>query len=126
MNATLSRRGFLAASGLTATFFVGCSSIPAIPKRPAPSTEAAMGWITLLPSGQWRLFSPRMEMGQNILSSLREVASLELGVDVAQIQVRLPSTRDIALVKATVGSDSLRELCVPLARACFALLCVQN
>ncbi|MBS7807200.1 molybdopterin cofactor-binding domain-containing protein [Variovorax sp. PCZ-1] len=121
MSAKLSRRGFLVASGITATFLVGCSSIPAIPKRPAPTAEAAMGWITLLPSGQWRLFSPRMEMGQNILSSLREVAALELGVDAAHIQVQLPSTKDIALVKATVGSDSLRELCLPLARACHAL-----
>ena len=119
--ASVSRRTFLAASGLTATFLVGCSSIPAIPKRPAPSTDAAIGWITLLPSGQWRLFSPRMEMGQNILSSLREVAALELGIAASKIQVQLPSTRDIPLVKGTVGSDSLRELCLPLARACYAL-----
>jgi isoquinoline 1-oxidoreductase subunit beta len=121
MNTTLSRRGFLAASGLSASFLIGCSSIPAIPKRPQPSTEAAMGWISLMPTGQWRLYSPRMEMGQNILSSLREVVALELGVSAEQIQVQLPSTREIALVKATVGSDSLRELCLPLARACFAL-----
>jgi isoquinoline 1-oxidoreductase subunit beta len=121
MTSPLSRRSFLAASGLSATFLVGCSSIPTIPKRPAPSTEAAMGWITLLPSGQWRLYSPRMEMGQNILSSLREVAALELGVSAEHIQVQLPGTRDIALVKATVGSDSLRELCAPLARACYTL-----
>jgi isoquinoline 1-oxidoreductase subunit beta len=121
MIATLSRRGFLAASGLSVSFLMGCSSIPAIPKRPQPNTEAAMGWITLTPTGQWRLYSPRMEMGQNILSSLREVAALELGVSADQIQVQLPSTREIALVKATVGSDSLRELCLPLARACYAL-----
>jgi isoquinoline 1-oxidoreductase subunit beta len=121
MNATISRRSFLAASGLSASFLVGCSSIPAIPKRPQPNTETAMGWISLMPTGQWRLYCPRMEMGQNILSSLREVAALELGVSADQIQVQLPSTRDIALVKATVGSDSLRELCLPLARACYAL-----
>jgi isoquinoline 1-oxidoreductase subunit beta len=121
MSAALSRRSFLAASGLSVSFLVGCSSLPAIPKRPKPSTEAAIGWISLTPTGQWRLYSPRMEMGQNILSSLREVAALELGVNADQIQVQLPSTADIALVKATVGSDSLRELCVPLARACSAL-----
>jgi isoquinoline 1-oxidoreductase subunit beta len=121
MNATLSRRSFLAASGLSASFLIGCSSIPAIPKRPQPDTEAAMGWISLMPTSQWRLYCPRMEMGQNILSSLREVAALELGVSAEQIQMQLPSTREIALVKATVGSDSLRELCLPLARACYAL-----
>jgi isoquinoline 1-oxidoreductase subunit beta len=121
MSTALSRRSFLAASGLSASFLIGCSNIPAIPKRPQPNTEAAMGWISLMPTGQWRLYSPRMEMGQNILSSLREVAALELGVNAEQIQVQLPSTSDIALVKATVGSDSLRELCLPLARACYAL-----
>jgi isoquinoline 1-oxidoreductase subunit beta len=121
MTNTLSRRGFLAASGISVTFLVGCSSIPAIPKRPQPTVEAAQGWISLTPEGQWRLYCPRMEMGQNILSSLREVAAIELAIPAEQIQVLLPSTRNIPLVKATVGSDSIRELCLPIARACHAL-----
>jgi isoquinoline 1-oxidoreductase subunit beta len=121
METSKTRRSFLIASGISASFLVGCSALPAIPKRPQPSTQAATGWISLTPDGQWRLYSPRMEMGQNILSSLREVAAVELGISAEQIQVQLPSTDDIALVKATVGSDSLRELCVPLASACFAL-----
>jgi isoquinoline 1-oxidoreductase subunit beta len=121
MKGIFSRRSFLATSGLSAGFLLGCSSIPVIPKRPQPGTEAALGWISLTPTGHWRLYSPRMEMGQNIMSSLREVAALELGVSADQIEVQLPSTNDIALVKATVGSDSVRELCAPVARACYAL-----
>jgi isoquinoline 1-oxidoreductase subunit beta len=121
MSTNFSRRSFLVASGLSASFLWGCSSIPAIPKRPQPNTEAALGWISLTSEGQWRLYCPRMEMGQNILSSLREIAALELGIAPEQIQVQLPSTTDIALVKATVGSDSIKELCLPLALACYAL-----
>jgi isoquinoline 1-oxidoreductase subunit beta len=121
MKSRLSRRSFLAVSGLSVGFLVGCSIVPVIPKRPAPSTQAAMGWISLTATGKWRLYSPRMELGQNIMSSLREVAALELGVSARQIEVQLPSTSDIALVKGTVGSDSLRELCLPLAQACYAL-----
>ncbi len=120
-DSTLSRRSFLAASGLSVTFLSACSILPAIPKRPQPSADAAAGWIRLTAAGQWLLYCPRMEMGQNILSSLREVAALELGIAATDVQVKLPSTRDIALVKATVGSDSLRELCLPLARACHSL-----
>jgi isoquinoline 1-oxidoreductase subunit beta len=121
MSSNLSRRSFLVISGLSASFLWGCSSIPAIPKRPQLNTEAALGWISLTAEGQWRLYCPRMEMGQNILSSLREIAALELGIAPEQIQAQLPSTADIALVKATVGSDSIKELCLPMARACYAL-----
>jgi isoquinoline 1-oxidoreductase subunit beta len=117
----LSRRHFLAASGLSVSFLAGCSILPPIPKRPNPTDEDALGWISLTASGQWLLYSPRMEMGQNILTALREVAAIELGVVATAIEVRLPSTADIARVKATVGSDSMRELCLPLARACHTL-----
>jgi isoquinoline 1-oxidoreductase subunit beta len=117
----VSRRHFLVASGLSASFLAGCSILPPIPKRPNPSDEDALGWISLTTSGKWLLYSPRMEMGQNILSALREVAAIELGIPASAIDVRLPSTADMVRVKATVGSDSMRELCLPLARACHTL-----
>lgn len=118
---SFSRRSFLATSGLSVTFLGACAILPAIPRRPQPGAYAAAGWIRLTAAGQWLLYCPRMEMGQNILSSLREVAAIELGVAASDVQMRLPSTQDIAVVKATVGSDSVREYCLPLARACHRL-----
>jgi isoquinoline 1-oxidoreductase beta subunit len=122
MSAVVSRRAFiLAGGGVAAAFVSGCSLIPPIPKRPLPETEDALGWIQLTSGGQWRLWSPRMEMGQGIMTSLRLLAAEELGVQPTQIDVRLPTTGDINRVKATVGSDSIREFAVPLARACATL-----
>ena len=121
MRAHWSRRRFLIGAGLSVSFLGACSVIPPIPKRPDPKTNDALGWISLTEEGQWRLYSPRMEMGQNILSGLRDIAATELGIAPGAIEVSLPTTSDIARVKATVGSDSIRELALPLAQACYTL-----
>lgn len=122
MTAVISRRAFiLAGGGMTVALVSGCSLVPPLPKRPVPKTEDALGWMQLTSDGQWRLWSPRMEMGQGIMTSLRLIAAEELGVAPGQIDVRLPSTDKINRVKATVGSDSIREFALPLARACATL-----
>jgi isoquinoline 1-oxidoreductase subunit beta len=121
--AMMNRRGLLraAAAGISVSFMAGCSILPPIPKRPMPTKEDATGWVRLMPEGGFEVLCPRMEMGQNILSAVRELAALELGVKAQDVQVRLPSTAQIARAKATVGSDSVRELALPLSQACFAL-----
>jgi isoquinoline 1-oxidoreductase beta subunit len=117
----LSRRRFLhlAGGGLTVVLLPGCA-LPVIPKRPAPDLDAALGWICHA-EGRYTLWLPRVEMGQNILTGLKQIACAELGVPWTQVDARLPSTRDITRVKATVGSDSMREYAVPLAQACALL-----
>ncbi len=118
----LSRRAWLAgALTVSVAFSTGCSLLPPIPKRPQPTDDDALGWIGVTAQGQLRLYSARMEMGQNILTALRELASIELGVPAQAIAVQLPSTQDIPRAKATVGSDSVGELWLPLARACYTL-----
>jgi isoquinoline 1-oxidoreductase subunit beta len=124
--ANLSRRSFLKATGwlgagIAVSFASGCSLIPPIPKNPVPEVKDGLGWITLTPDGKWQLWSPRMEMGQNILGSLQQIAAIELGVPAAQILVALPSTSQIGRVKITAGSDSIREVSLPLAQACYTL-----
>ena len=121
-----SRRGFLkstglAGAGIAVSFASGCSLIPPIPKNPVPEAKDGLGWIRLTLEGNWQLWSPRMEMGQNILGSLQQIASIELGVPAAQIQAALPSTSQIGRVKITAGSDSIREVSAPLAQACYTL-----
>ena len=119
----IKRRRFLSIGigGVAVSFLSGCSLIPPIPKRPDPKLDDALGWIRLTPQGQFELLCPRMEMGQNILTSLRALAALELGVEARTVLVRLPTTSEINRAKATVGSDSIRELALPLSQACYAL-----
>lgn len=122
MSAALSRRALLAAGGITVGFGLGgCSLLPPIPKRPAPTIDDAQGWIHRTPEGRFVLWCPRVEMGQNVLGGLRRIAALELNVAEEAIDVRIPGTSDVARVKGTVGSDSVRELLVPLATACARL-----
>lgn len=119
----MKRRGFLglAAGGLTVAFALpGCSLLPVLPKRPLPSAEDAMSWLRH-EQGCYTLYLPRAEMGQNVLTALKQVACEELGVAWAAVQVRLPDTRTTRRVKATVGSDSIREFALPLAQACATL-----
>jgi isoquinoline 1-oxidoreductase beta subunit len=122
MSPVLTRRALLAAGGITVGFGLGgCSLIPPIPKRPAPTLDDALGWIHRSAEGRFVLWCPRVEMGQNVLGGLRRIAALELGVGEEAIDVRIPGTGDIGRVKGTVGSDSVRELLVPLATACARL-----
>lgn len=121
-----SRRRFLKATGLAGagiavSFASGCSFIPPIPKNPIPEAKDGLSWISLGADGRWQLRSPRMEMGQNILGSVQHIAAVELGVPATQIETALPSTSQIGRVKITAGSDSIREVSVPLAQACHTL-----
>ena len=118
----MKRRHFLglAGAGLTVTLLPACSLIPVIPKRPQPSGEDAMSWVRYA-QGRYTFYLPRVEMGQNVLTGLKQVACEELGVAWDQVDAVLPDTRTIRRVKATVGSDSIREFAVPLAQACATL-----
>lgn len=118
MSAVLSRRGVLA--GLTVALFSGCA-LPVIPKRPAPSLDDALGWIRHDGAGRYTLWLPRVEMGQGILTGLKQIACAELGVGWDAVTVKLPSTQDMPRVKATVGSDSIKDYALPLARGCALL-----
>lgn len=118
---TLTRRGLLrtAGAGLTVGFLAGCA-LPVIPKRPTPDATAALGWIRFV-QGRYVLFVPRVEMGQNILTALKQVACEELGIGWDRLEARLPDTTQIARVRATVGSDSVKDFALPLAQACATL-----
>lgn len=118
MSATLSRRGVLA--GLTVALFSGCA-LPVIPKRPAPELAAALGWVRHDGAGRYTLWLPRVEMGQGILTGLKQIACAELGAGWHDVTVKIPGTRDIGRVKATVGSDSMKDYALPLAQACALL-----
>jgi isoquinoline 1-oxidoreductase subunit beta len=116
----MKRRQFLqAGSVLSVGFLAGCS-IPVIPKRPAAEYADALGWIHHQ-NGHYELLLPRIDMGQNIGTALKQVACDELGVDWDRVTVRQPHTQEIARVRATVGSESVKDFALPLAQACATL-----
>ncbi|MEM7017132.1 MAG: molybdopterin cofactor-binding domain-containing protein [Pseudomonadota bacterium] len=121
----MKRRAFLMSAGaalgvgLTVTFAVSCS-LPVIPKRPEPKAQDGLGWIRFI-GGQYTLFLPRVEMGQNIATAMKQVACDELGVSWEQVTLTLPSTQDTERVRATVGSESIKDFTLPLAQACATL-----
>ena len=117
----MNRRDFFGVTGggLVVAFLGGCT-LPVIPKRPVSGADDALSWVRFA-DGRYTLYLPRVEMGQNILTALKQVACDELGVPWSQLDARLPSTNDIRCVKATVGSDSIKEFAIPLAQACATL-----
>lgn len=122
MSSQISRRSLLSGAGavLSVAFLPGCASIPVIPKRPSPDARTGLSWISHQ-SGQYLLILPRVEMGQNITTALKQVACDELGVNFDRLKVSQHATHTIERVRATVGSESIMDFALPLARACATL-----
>ena len=116
------RRTFLAgglATGLTVAF-TACSRIPVFPKRPEPTADAATGWVSFR-EGQYQLIMPRIEIGQNVTTALKQIACDELDVPWHGLAIISQNTSAIDRVKSTVGSESIKDFAVPLAQACASL-----
>ncbi|MFC3230628.1 molybdopterin cofactor-binding domain-containing protein [Marinibaculum pumilum] len=122
----MDRRRFLAtggiavAFGMTAPLLSGCDLVPVFPQRPDPDAETALGWIGHR-DGRYTLRLPRAEIGQNIGTALKQVACEELGAGWDEVAVVAQDTDAIARVRATVGSESVRDFAEPLAQACATL-----
>jgi isoquinoline 1-oxidoreductase beta subunit len=116
----MKRRTLLRGGAALTVVFAGGCALPVIPKRPAPTPDDAAGWIRHV-AGAYTLRLPRAEMGQHIATGLRRIAAAELGIDEATLAVELPGTAAITRVRATVGSDSVKDFALPLAQACATL-----
>ncbi len=122
MATPIRRRSLLggAAAVLSVAFLPGCASLPVIPKRPSPDARTGLSWISHQ-SGHYVLTLPRVEMGQNIATALQQIACDELGIGPDRLTVRLHATHLTPRVRATVGSESIMDFALPLARACATL-----
>jgi isoquinoline 1-oxidoreductase beta subunit len=113
------RRRTALAAGATAVLLPGCT-LPVIPRRPAPSLEDAAGWVRH-EAGRYTVRLPRAEMGQQVATAFQQIACDELGAAWDAVTIDFTDTSAMARVKGTVGSDSVREFALPLARACATL-----
>jgi isoquinoline 1-oxidoreductase subunit beta len=100
-------------------FAPGCA-LPVIPKRPAPQPQDALAWIRFA-GGRYTLHIPRVEMGQNIVTALKQIACEELGIEWSRLDTQLHTTASIGRVRASVGSESVKDFALPLAQACATL-----
>lgn len=117
------RRSFMTMTGGAAAFAfltTPAASLPTIPSRPDAKAADAESWIAYH-DGRYLLSLPRAELGQNISTGLKQVASAELGVAWESIDVTGADTNSIAPYRATVGSESIQDYANPLAQACAAL-----
>jgi CO/xanthine dehydrogenase Mo-binding subunit len=123
---SLSRRRFLLATGWTAAgvtvlYLGGRHLFSVVPSFDMPGADAGAAWLKIGPDGRCQMLCPRAEMGQNASIGLAQIAAEELNLAVEDIDVRLPSTREIPQVVLTAGSMSLALFAEPTARAAAAL-----
>ncbi len=117
------RRSFLTTTGGAAAFAfltTPATALPTIPSRPDAKAVDAESWIAYR-DGRYLLSLPRVELGQNISTGLKQVASAELGVTWEMIDVTGADTNTIVPYRATVGSESIQDYAIPLAQACAGL-----
>jgi isoquinoline 1-oxidoreductase subunit beta len=116
----LRRRALLGGATLLAAGFAAGCALPVIPKRPQAELADAWGWLEWQ-AGRYRLRLPRAEMGQGIAGALRQVAAEALDLHVEAMELLPIDTGRMAVVRATVGSESVQDFALPLAQACAAL-----
>lgn len=114
------------AAGLTvvAGGVAAFAPLPVLPYRRAPTRADAAAWISLRPDGRIEVVSPRAEIGQGVAASIRQIVAEETGFALDRIVIVQPRTDRLPPVRATVGSDSIKDFGLLLAQAAAALATV--
>ena len=124
----LSRRGFgLAAAGLAIGFRLD-GAAPAL-VAPALAADAEVTpmllanprldtWVRIAPDGRVTVTTGRVELGQGVLTAMRQIAAAELDIDPAAIEVLSADTDAAPNEGFTAGSMSVRYGGEALGMAC--------
>lgn len=87
----------------------------------APTTQPS-AWFEIAPQNRLRLYLPKVEMGQGVMTALTQLAAEELGIPPAQLEVRQASTaQGVRDLFGTAGSTTVVSLFRPLREAAAAL-----
>jgi hypothetical protein len=124
MNAPLSRRDFLKASG---ALVVGFSLVPELLARGAGraalpgslnTNRMLDAWLRVDPNGTVTIFTGKIELGQGIGTALAQIAADELDVDLKRIAVVSGDTSCTPNERYTAGSLSVQDSGTALRFAC--------
>src|SRR5947208_14913675 len=123
MNAPLSRREFLKASGaliVTAAgpAFIGeaLAQTAAGGKPPLLPTELD-SWVAIAPDGRVTAFFGKMDMGQSLDIAIAQIVADELDVDVAKVEVVMGDTALTCNQGGASGSTGIQTGARPLRSA---------
>ena len=123
--ASLSRRGFglaAAAAGLAIGFRLGPPALAAGEVTPMLLANPRLDtWIRIDPEGQITVRTGRVELGQGVLTAMRQIAAEELDIDPAAIEVLSADTAAAPNEGFTAGSMSIRYGGEALGMACADL-----
>ena len=121
---TLSRRGALGAigaAGLAIGFrWEGAWAQPAGAAVPAMlrANPRLDSWVRITPDGRITVLTGRVELGQGVLTAMRQLAAEELDVAPARLELLSGDTAETANEGVTAGSQSIRFGGEALAVAC--------
>ena len=113
---TLSRRGVLAAiaagaAGLAIGFRLdGAAAQQAAPVGPAMlrNNPRLDSWVRITPDGRITVLTGRVELGQGVLTAMRQIAAEELDVAPERLELLSGDTAETADEGVTAGSQSIR------------------
>lgn len=122
---TPTRRGFVAglaagAAGLAIGFRLDASAQQAAPVGP-PMLRANPkldSWVRITPDGRMVVLTGRVELGQGVLTAMRQIAAEELDVAPARLELISGDTAETANEGVTAGSQSIKFGGEALAVAC--------
>ncbi|WP_431281274.1 molybdopterin cofactor-binding domain-containing protein [Humitalea sp. 24SJ18S-53] len=107
----LSRRGLgLTAVGLAVGFHWGLGSAqPARPVAPMLRANPRMeAWVRIAPDGRITVLTGRVELGQGVLTAMRQIAADELDVAPGSLTLLSGDTAETADEGVTAGSQSIK------------------
>ena len=114
MRAALSRRGFLAGSGLLVSFSLlgGHAHAQAAPPKGPPFGDLKLypyldSWIGIDEHGAVTVYSGKAELGQGVETALMQCAAEQLAVERSSITMLMASTTRMLNEGYTAGSDSM-------------------
>ncbi len=108
----LSRRGLgLTAAGLAIGFHWGLGSAQPAPPPATPMLRAnprLQAWVRIAPDGRITVLTGRVELGQGVLTAMRQIAADELDIAPDSLTLLSGDTAETANEGVTAGSQSIR------------------
>jgi nicotinate dehydrogenase subunit B len=112
----LSRRDFFrAGGGVVVALLLGESAAAQRPKR-EPASQELSAWLHVGEDGAISVFTGKVEIGQNVRTSLAQAVAEELRVPVSRIEMVMADTDRVPFDAGTFGSQTTPQMSAQLRR----------